>query len=71
MTTEGNFMNTTNTLRGWHGFDFMGFQVAGWIRERRPAQGPLLDFWTEGGELFVAFDRREWSITPPWWRSRN
>jgi hypothetical protein len=64
-------MNTTNTLYGWHGFDFMGFKVAGWIAKRRPSHWPLFDCWTENGELLMQFGRREWILTPPWWRPRG
>jgi hypothetical protein len=71
INAEGNFMTTSTTLYGWHGFDFMGFSVAGWIAERRPAHWPRFDYWTENGELLVRFGRREVVITPPWWRPRG
>lgn len=54
----------------WPGFDFLGFQVAGSIAERMSPHWPLFECSFEGGELFIAFGRREWIVTPPWWRPR-
>ncbi|WP_119302926.1 hypothetical protein [Dongia deserti] len=61
--------NISSTI--WHGFDFLGFSVAGSVAERMSPHWPLFDCWIVRGELFVRFGRREVVITPPWWRSAS